>query len=218
MNLETTPFLVTAALVSLVHGVLPNHWLPFVLVGRAQGWTTRTMLSVLIAAGVAHTAVSGALALAMLVAGVAVRDLLQPVAHILPGLILAGSGALFLVLDRLPGHHHHHDLHEAHHAGISDTTAAVTLILALALSPCEAMIPVFLSAVPRGDPLLLSGMVVLSGTATVSAMVVFALMTWRGVRRLDFGRYAHLERSLIGALLLILGLATIAFGLWNHDV
>lgn len=217
MSLETAGFLVTAGLVSLVHGLLPNHWLPFVLVGRVQGWTTRTMLSVLVAAGAAHTAVAGAVALALLLAGVAVQDVIRPAAHVLPGVILGAAGAFFLVLDRLSRRHHHHDMHEAHRSGMSDATAVVTLILSLALSPCEAMIPVFLSAVPRGDPVLLLGMVVLSGAATVATMAVLALAAWRGARRLDFGRFAHLERSIIGILLVAMGLVSIAVGLWGHE-
>lgn len=216
MNLQMWSFLGTAGLVSLVHGLLPNHWLPFVLVGRAQHWKTGTMLSVLVAAGAAHTAVAGAIALALLLAGVAIQDLIRPAAHLLPGAILGAAGVFFLVLDRLPGRHHHHDLHEAHRSGMSDATAVVTLILSLALSPCEAMIPVFLSAVPHGDPVLLLGMVVLSGAATIIAMATLALVAWRGARRLDFGRFAHLERSLIGLLLLAMGLVSLAVGLWGH--
>lgn len=218
MSLETAGFLATAGLVSLVHGLLPNHWLPFVLVGRAQRWKTRTMLSVLVAAGAAHTAVAGAVALTLLLAGVAIQDAIRPAAHVLPGVILGVAGAFFLVLDRLPGRHHHRDLHDAHRSGMSDATAVVTLVLSLALSPCEAMIPVFLSAVPRGDPVLLSGMVVLSGATTVAAMAALALAAWRGARRLDFGRFAHLERSLIGVLLLLMGLASVGIGLWGHEV
>ncbi len=216
MNLQIWSFLGTAGLVSLVHGLLPNHWLPFVLVGRAQHWKTGTMLSVLVAAGAAHTAVAGAIALTLLLAGVAVQDVIRPAAHLLPGAILGAAGVFFLVLDRLPGYHHHHDLHEAHRSGMSDATAVVTLILSLALSPCEAMVPVFLSAVPRGDPVLLLGMVVLSGAATIAAMATLALVAWRGTRRLDFGRFAHLERSLIGLLLVAMGLVSLAVGLWEH--
>ncbi len=217
LSLETAGFLVTAGLVSLVHGLLPNHWLPFVLVGRVQGWTTGTMLGVLVAAGAAHTAVAGAVALVLLVAGVAIQDVIRPAAHLLPGVILGVAGAFFLVLDRLPGRHHHHDLHDAQHSGMSDATAVVTLVLSLVLSPCEAMIPVFLSAVPRGDPVLLSGMVVLSGAATIAAMATLALVAWRGARRLDFGRFAHTERSLIGLLLVVMGLASIGIGLLGHE-
>ncbi len=216
MSLDTATFLMSAGLISVVHGLLPNHWLPFVLVGRTQGWKTKTLMSVLVAAGAAHTAVAGAVALGLLLAGVAVREWVEPAAHVLPGVILVAAGLFFVVLDRLPGRHHHHDLHEAHRTGMPDSAAAVTLILSLALSPCEAMIPVFLSAVPRGDPVLLLGMVVLSGVATVMTMAVLALAAWRGARRLDFGRFAHLERSLVGLLLVGLGMASAAVGLWGE--
>lgn len=216
MSLEVLSLLATAALVSLVHGVLPNHWLPFVLLGRAQGWGTRTMLCVLAAAGAAHTAVAGGIAMVVLLAGVVIRDMLRPAAHVLPGLILVAAGLFFIVLDRLSRHHHHHDLHAAHRAGMSDAAAVVTLVLSLALSPCEALIPVFMSAAPRGDPVLLLGMVVLSGAATIATTTVFALAAWRGVIRLSFGRFAHLERTLIGLLLVVTGAASIGIGVWGH--
>lgn len=211
MSFESAGFLATATMISLVHGLLPNHWLPFVLIGRVQRWRIRTMLWVLVAAGAAHTAVSGAIAGVAMLAGVALADAIHSVAHVMPGLILSAAGLFFIGLDRLPGrHHHHHDLHDAHRSGMTDSTAVITLVLSLALSPCEAMVPVFLSAVPRGDPVLLLGMVVLSGAATIGTMAALAAMAWRGAIRTDFGRFAHLERSLIGVLLLLMGLASLA--------
>ena len=51
-------------LASLLHAVLPTHWLPFVAVGRAQGWSTAITLTVTVLAGLAHiasTAIVGSL-------------------------------------------------------------------------------------------------------------------------------------------------------------
>ena len=48
---------------AFLHAALPTHWLPFVLVGRAQRWTLRRTLGAVVAAGLAHiatTAVVGA--------------------------------------------------------------------------------------------------------------------------------------------------------------
>ena len=47
---------------AFLHAVLPTHWLPFVLVGRAQGWGMGRTLGAAAAAGIAHivsTAVVG---------------------------------------------------------------------------------------------------------------------------------------------------------------
>ena len=41
-------------LTAFLHAALPTHWLPFVLVGRAQRWTLPRMLGAVTAAGLAH--------------------------------------------------------------------------------------------------------------------------------------------------------------------
>lgn len=214
MSPETSALVAAAVLMSVAHGLLPNHWLPFVLVARAQRWTARTMMTVLVAAAAAHTAVAGAVALLALVIGQSVRHILHPVAHILPGIIMVAAGLSFIGLD-LASKHHHSALHDAHARGMSDSAAATTLILSLALSPCEAMVPIFVAAAPRGDPLLLSIMVVTSGLASMAVMALLAYGAWQGAVRLEFGRYAHKERTIVGSLLLLMGLALGVLGLFE---
>jgi hypothetical protein len=203
--------LVAGGLVSLVHGLLPNHWLPFVLIGRSQGWTAARMVGVLAAAAAAHTAVAGAIAMVTLLVGVALAEVIEPFAHTLPALILGGTGLFYIVLDLRGGRHphHHHEVHVEAGKGMSDKTAMVTLVLTLALSPCEAMVPVFVSASPTGDPVLLFGIVVLSGAISLALMTVLALLTWTGITRAGFGRLAHRERLVVGAILLVVGVASL---------
>ena len=100
--------LVAGGLVSLVHGLLPNHWLPFVLIGRSQGWTAARMVGVLAAAAAAHTAVAGAIAMVTLLVGVALAEVIEPFAHTLPALILGGTGLFYIALDLRGGRHPHH--------------------------------------------------------------------------------------------------------------
>lgn len=52
---------------AFLHAALPTHWLPFVLVGRAQSWRTSRTLGAVVLAGLAHigsTAVIGSLIVA----------------------------------------------------------------------------------------------------------------------------------------------------------
>lgn len=216
---ETALGLTAAALlVSLAHGALPNHWAPFVLIGRAQGWSAGRMLWVLTMAGIAHLAVAGGLALAMLLVGVAVTEWMGSWAHVLPGAILLTAGIVYVLMDVIGGHEHthHHDIHDAARGGMSDRSATLTLVLTLALSPCEAMIPVFVGAAPMGDPLFLTGLIVLSGIVSIALMAVLALMAWHGLRRLSFGWFAHHERLTMGVILTVVGLLTLILGHAHH--
>ena len=52
---------------AFLHAALPTHWLPFVLVGRAQRWSLAQVMSAVVTAGLAHivtTAVVGSLIVA----------------------------------------------------------------------------------------------------------------------------------------------------------
>ena len=206
-----------AALVSAVHGLLPNHWAPFVLIGRAQGWNLSRTLRVMLAAGVAHTAVSGGIALAILLLGVALQPVLEPVSHVLPAIILIGSGLVYLAMDLAHHHHPHHhaDLHQEAAKGMTDRAATLTLVLALALSPCEAMVPIFVSAAPFGDVWFVLLLTVLSGLGTIGVMLVLGLLAWQGTRAIRFGWIAHHERLVIGGLLVLLGIVTLGLHLWE---
>lgn len=221
-SLEGSGILAGAALVSAVHGLLPNHWAPFVLMGRAQGWTQGKMLRVMVTASIAHTAVSGGIAMATLLLGVALAEFIEPVAHLLPAAILLVTGLVYIALDTMGhdhAHHHHHaDVHQEARAGMSNRAATTTLVLTLALSPCEAMVPVFVSAAPLGDAVFLLAVAVLSGAATLAVMAVLAVMAWHGAKHVRFGWVAHHERLVVGGLLVAIGLATLAVVLtMGHD-
>lgn len=52
---------------AFLHAALPTHWLPFVLVGRAQRWSVARVMTAVVTAGLAHilsTAVVGSLIVA----------------------------------------------------------------------------------------------------------------------------------------------------------
>ncbi len=47
--------IVGSFLLSLIHVVIPNHWLPLVLIGRSEGWKKQEALVIAGIAGFAHT-------------------------------------------------------------------------------------------------------------------------------------------------------------------
>jgi hypothetical protein len=66
-DVNTTFFASIAATgfaVAFLHAALPTHWLPFVLVGRAQKWSTGRTLGVTLLAGLGHVGLTILLGLA----------------------------------------------------------------------------------------------------------------------------------------------------------
>ena len=144
--------LATGFAVAFFHAALPTHWLPFVLVSRAQGWSSRKMLLVTALAGAAHVVVTLVLGSLVALAGVTLERFIGGgAAWISAGLLFALGGWYlarhFVATQRLAVAGGAPAPAESKRYG-SDAAAIGALVLMLTLSPCEAFLPVFLSAAP----------------------------------------------------------------------
>ena len=61
--------LLTTILTAVVHTLIPDHWLPFVLVARAEGWNLRRTAMLTAASALLHVTVSILLAMTVVLAG-----------------------------------------------------------------------------------------------------------------------------------------------------
>ena len=89
----------------------------------------------------------------------------------------------------------------------TDRAALWGLFLTLTLSPCELFLPTYLTAAPYGWPGIVWLSVVLA-VATLTGMLTLTWLTHRGAQRLRW--LDRLDRRALGALLALLGVATVA--------
>ncbi len=95
--------------VSFLHAILPNHWLPFVLAGRAQRWSDRKTLSVVVVAGGGHVLMTALLGVLIVSLGMAVSHFVEEWSALLAGSILIAFGLYYGVRHfRGKGHGHIH--------------------------------------------------------------------------------------------------------------
>ena len=207
--------LATGFAVAFLHGALPNHWLPFVLVGRRQGWTTGKTLSITALAGLGHAAITMVLGLILVGAGMAVGDRLGPVLPIVAGGVLMALGVYYILRHTTGGGHMHlpflgrfAPVHGALGAegtvALSDRTAVIGLLAVLALSPCEAFLPVYLSGLHYGWAGfgLLSAVLALAAVASMTGLTGLSLA---GARWLGLKSTERYEALVMGAALMLLG-------------
>ena len=225
----------TGFTVAFFHAAIPTHWLPFVLVARARGWSRTKSLAVTFAAGLGHVAVTSLLGLAIAWFGFQLDAKIGAAFPWIAGGLLWVMGAFYFWRQwRGGGICHHHPPGSPHHANehcgeakdhshwedeLKDSTlvekksgdwAAISgLFVMLTLSPCEAFLPVYLSAVQFGW----RGFWVLSAILAVAALVAMALFTWLallGFERLKVRMFERYEAGLLGALFLVLGVVVAA--------
>jgi len=97
----------TAALTALIHTLIPDHWLPFVLIGRAQGWTTATVVGVSGLSAMIHTVLSVALALLALAVGMTAAEAIGETLERAGGWLLIVFGVAYAVWAWRKGGHFH---------------------------------------------------------------------------------------------------------------
>jgi nickel/cobalt exporter len=209
--------LTTGFAVAFLHGALPNHWLPFVLVGRRQGWTSGKTLVITAFAGLGHAVVTMLLGLLLVALGLAVGDQFGPVLTLVAGGLLIAFGLYYLVSHARGGGHLHLPflgrlvpaagiISDAQAAPVLSDRAAITGLLAmLAVSPCEAFVPVYLSGLPFGWAGFGLLSLVLAGAA-VASMVGLTGLSLAGARWLGLKSTERYEGLVLGAALCLLGL------------
>ena len=194
---------------AFLHAALPTHWLPFVLVGRGQRWTLTQVLTTVAIAGSAHivtTAIVGGLIVA---AGLVVD---QWIAGLLPGLS-AGLLFLFGAFDLGKAL-----LRPAILAGgpslnlseptVSHAAAFWGLVVMMAVSPGEVLLPIYLSQATEG-PVVLIALTLAFGIGTVLGMAVFTVLARAGWSVLRLERWARYEGIILGLALILIGLLVI---------
>lgn len=225
----------TGFTVAFFHAAIPTHWLPFVLVARARGWSRTKALAVTAAAGIGHVAITSLLGLVIAWFGFQLDEKVGRAFPFLAGGLLIAFGLFYfwrqwtgrgILHHHPPGGHHHADEHcgEAHelshwHDELKDSPlvskksgdwAAISgLLVMLTLSPCEGFLPVYLSGVQFGW----RGFVVLSAILAVATLVGMTLFTWLALLGFDKIRLKNFERyeaGLLGALFALLGVIVIA--------
>ncbi len=173
------------------------------------------------------------LGLLVLALGVTVERWTGQIFPWLAGAALACFGAYYL-LRPAGGHHHHHghgqdhdhghshehdDAHEhphvlsayhpLHRRNTSDRAVIAGLLAMLALSPCEAFLPVYLSGVAYGwGGFALLSAVLLVGC--VAGMIAFTALGLVGLQRLKLEALEQHEDRIVGTLLLLLAILVVA--------
>lgn len=230
----TVGLLLAAAGVAVTHTVLgPDHYLPFLMLARARGWSRARTALVTLACGLGHVLSSialGAIGLAI-GAGVGWVKKAEGVRGDWAGWALILFGAAYMLwgirvaLRRRHGlRPHAHDGHVHIHAGghahhghaghaVDSNTTFWALFVVFVLGPCEPLIPLFVLPASRGEWGLAVWTGVVFGAITLGSMLALVLAGHAGLAGLPLGRLERWAHAMAGAVVLASGLAVVFLGL-----
>ena len=224
-----------AASVALLHTFIGvDHYLPFIVIGRARRWSLKKVAALTALCGVGHVIGSIALGAIGIAVGSAVGDLesIESVRGELAawGLIAFGlTYSLWSVVRLQRGkvhrhvhahsdgslHNHDHNHHKEHlhaHKG-SISYPFWSLFIVFVLGPCEPLIPVLMAPAFAHDWWLVAEVTAVFAFVTIATMVLMAVI---GAKGLSFSRFQGAERYtgvLAGGAITCSGLAMQFLGL-----
>ena len=195
---------------SVAHAMLPDHWLPLILISRTEKWSQTETLWATTLITIPHLVVTILLGLLMGIIGFklsatneALMEVVAPAMFVLLGLvyIYKNYGA--------NGHHHGADI-----SSLSDSSKrnVITLMAtALFFSPGISMGSYFFIVGADG----ITGLAVVSAIYVMGFLGVLLIMVTlgrRGMERIQWHFLEHNEYLITGLALIVLGLSVVLFG------
>ncbi|RYC66700.1 hypothetical protein [Spirosoma sordidisoli] len=198
---------------SLLHALIPSHWLPFVTIGQTERWSLRQTLTVTAIAGLAHTVSTTLLGVLVSLAGRQLAENYHDLSERAIPLLLLALGIWYLMQ-----HLRHRHVHDHIDAGSvrkhrSFSALLLSLVLAMFLSPCLEIETYFLSAGAKGWAAVWL-VALIYNTITLSGMLLMVMLGRRGLQQVNAhwpgaARFEHNENLITG--LTLVGLALVNF-------
>jgi hypothetical protein len=193
---------------SLVHALIPNHWIPLIAIGKAENWTTRQTISATIIAGFAHTLSTVIVGIIVGFAGYRLSRSYEETTVLVAPLVLIAIGIIYIIIDFIRLHHHHH-LEEGRIGRPKKNRSRITLLASLSIamffSPCIELEAYFFQAGTQGW----RGIILVSFIYTFITVLFMSLLVYLGMRGIEKLKWHFLERHekrVTGLVLIALGL------------
>ena len=199
--------------------MVPDHWLPIVLMARQRKWSTRETAIAALQAGTGHVVSTLLIAVLFWGAGAAVATRFSGWIETATSLALVGFGLWVAVgawreMAHEHGHqhgHHHHDHSHGHsHSHDAKTGSRMTLLLILGSSPMIEGIPAFFAASRFGAALIVL-MAVVFAVSTIATYVTLCVVSSEGLRRVSLGPFERYGEVMSGVFIVLVGAA---FWVW----
>jgi nickel/cobalt exporter len=223
----------TAATIAFMHTIFgPDHYLPFIVLSRARGWSIFKTIWITLLCGLGHVGSSILLGAVGIGAGIGVSKLagiesyrgnIAAWAFLFFGLVYTIWGIRRAILDKPHQHFHTHTdgtvhVHEHVHLNNHDhlhrrNITPWILFIIFVLGPCEPLIPLVMYPAAKSSTLGIVQVALVFSIITILTMLTLVLLASYGLKMVKFGRIERYTHALAGAAILLSGAAILFLGL-----
>jgi len=237
MSQEMIILLGTAAFIGFFHTLLgPDHYLPFIVMGKARKWSMVKTSWITVLCGIGHVTSSVLLGCIGIALGLAVTKLaaVESFRGNLAAWALIAFGLVYFVWGmrrawrhkphehfhfHADGHPHiHQHAHTEEHAHIHERENAGrltpwVLFTIFVLGPCEPLIPILMYPAAKENLWGMALVTAVFGTATLLTMLGMVVISLWGIHRLALKNVERFTHALAGGSICLCGLAIQFLGL-----
>ncbi len=189
-------------LVSLLHALIPSHWIPLLSISKTYQWSKKETLWMSFYLSCAHVLSTLFIGLIIGLIGFGLNQYLENIFHWLSPSILIVLGIFFLW--RHHTHHHFHVDEEITQPPINKKQLLLSMMMFMILSPCLEVTAFFFDAARFG----LYNLLIIGGLYTVCSilsMIIWVNFLWLGFQKLDSHKWEHNSGILTGWTIILAG-------------
>lgn len=195
--------LITGSLIiSLLHALIPNHWLPVLAIGKKEGWSLRQTTRITFIAGSSH--VISTLIVGFLL-GLLGGELAEYLDHFTS--VIAPSILILLGIYFIRQHYKHQHFHLGNKKLQRKTRSGIVraLVIAMFLSPCMEIEAYFLLAGTIGSYMLVF-IATMYSVITIVGMLIWVRIVYKGLVKLNWHKWEHNAGIITGLTLVLTGI------------
>ena len=194
--------LIGSILLSLLHALIPSHWLPVLSIGKKDNWTIRQVTQVTFLSGLAHALSTITIGVILGLLGFELSNQIQHFTHYIAPAVLIAMGIFFIYQHH---RHKHFHLHQVPKPSLSKSKIIMALVVAMFLSPCLEIEAYFLMAGTKGwwAVATIAGLYLI---ISVTGMVLWVRLAYKGILKLNWHSVEHKAGIVTGWTLIITGI------------
>ncbi len=223
----------TAATIALLHTLFgPDHYLPFIVMSRARGWSIFKTTWITILCGIGHVGSSIILGVIGIAAGIGVSRLdgvesfrgdIAAWAFLVFGLGYFIWGIHRAIAKKSHQHYHthangtvhqHEHVHVNNHNHVHSTNLTPWILFTIfVLGPCEPLIPVLMYPAAKSSTMGIVQVSLVFSLVTILTMLTLVILASYGLKLVAFGKIEKYTHAIAGATIFLSGFAILFLGL-----
>jgi hypothetical protein len=198
--------LLGSLLLSVIHALIPNHWIPLIAISKTEKWTDKETLFATFITGFSHTISTIIIGIIVGFVGIKLTESYNYITKVAAPIILVFIGIIYVLIDLKSSDHHPFEINEQTIENRKSKLAIITsLSIAMFLTPCIEIEAYYFQAGIIGwlGILIVSSVYLLITLILMLALVYLGL---KGVNRFQSHYLEHHEKRITGIVLILLGL------------